>query len=53
MEEPVGTLDLAIVRAEQQVPIPHEALFSIGHALPARQSHEVFHDTDTGVLHPM
>jgi hypothetical protein len=27
--------------------------FRVGHALPARQSREVFRDTDTGVLHPM
>jgi hypothetical protein len=43
-EEPVGTSDLAIVRAEQQELIPHEALFKVGHTLPACQSFKVFCD---------
>ena len=44
--------DLALL-AEALVPASRQAPFRAGPALAARQSRELFRDTDTGTLHPM
>jgi hypothetical protein len=45
--------ELALTQAELSVPAPRNAPFRVGPALSARQSRELFRDTDTGTLHPM
>lgn len=45
--------DAALARTEPYPPAPYEAPIRMGPALAARQSREVFRDSDTGALHPV
>jgi hypothetical protein len=48
-----SSYDFSLPPSESLVPISSQAPLLVGHALSARQSRELFRDTDTGTLHPM